>query len=179
MTEIACESNTPVNCNNDQIAFKGLFARWMAKTAIMTPSVKSDITSLLQTSAKGAAASCSGGDDQTSCGELWYGSYRANGTYSIYDENTGLGQEMAALSVIQSLLLLNGDVDITKAQTYTQNSTVASTTSGSSGSNSSSNTTTGPASSSSPARYTNDAGMQVFSMTLLVLVMACTILLLA
>ena len=47
---------------------------------------------MLQASAQGAAASCSGGDDSTLCGTDW--------STGDYDDESGLGQDLSALEVL-------------------------------------------------------------------------------
>lgn len=95
MYEAACEDN--MRCNVDQLSFKAYFSRWLAATAKLVPSVHDQILSLLQTSAVGAAASCSGGDSGTTCGTRWW--------TGQWDGTTGVGQQMCAMEVIQTLLL--------------------------------------------------------------------------
>lgn len=95
MVEIACEATQ--NCNTDQLSFKAYLSRWMAASTKMAPFIEPEISNLLQTSAKAAAASCSGGEDGVTCGTRWnIGSY--DGTY-------GVGQQMSALEVVQGLLI--------------------------------------------------------------------------
>ncbi|GAB7347515.1 hypothetical protein MBLNU459_g4415t1 [Dothideomycetes sp. NU459] len=89
MVEQACEPHG--TCNNDQYAFKGFLGRWLAKAAVVAPFIKDEVTSLLQTSAQAAAASCSGPTDGNTCGVKWY----ING----YDGDYGVGQQMSALEL--------------------------------------------------------------------------------
>lgn len=118
MYEPACELiNT---CNYDQTSFKGYLARWLAKTSIVAPFTEPAIRALLVPSAQAAAQACSGdvdGSDST-CGGKWY--------IGGYDGVTGVGQELAALEVVQALLiggagplLTAGDVKIEAAPTTT------------------------------------------------------------
>jgi mannan endo-1,6-alpha-mannosidase len=96
MYEPACESQG--TCDTDQYAFKGLLARWLAKSAQLVPDLSHAVTILLETSALAATASCSGLGQagNSTCGTKWY----VNG----FDGNTGLGQQFSALEVIQGLL---------------------------------------------------------------------------
>jgi len=95
--EQACENvNTVGTCDTDQQSFKAYLSRWMAATAILAPFTYSTIMPLLKTSAAAAAAQCTGGTDGTTCGEHWT---------ATYDGNTGLGQQMSALSIIQAMLI--------------------------------------------------------------------------
>lgn len=95
MTEVACENNG--KCDVDQRSFKAYLARWMAYTAIIAPWTRQYIDPLLQASAKAAAAQCIGGANQTSCGLRWID----NG---VNDGSFGVGEQMAALEVVQGLL---------------------------------------------------------------------------
>jgi len=83
-------------CNTDQASFKGSLANWMAKTAVLVPSTRQDVMALLEPSAQGAAASCSGLGNST-CGVKWY--------VGRFDGQAGFGQEVAALWAVQSLLV--------------------------------------------------------------------------
>lgn len=99
MYEQACEDvNTVGTCDTDEYSFKAYLARWMAATMKLVPSTSSYILPKLQASAQAAAEQCDGGTDGTTCGFQWTDN-------STYDDNTGLGQEMSALSVIQSMLI--------------------------------------------------------------------------
>ncbi|KAE9990618.1 hypothetical protein EG327_001169 [Venturia inaequalis] len=99
MFEAACE---PANkCNNDQVSFKAYLGRWLAKTMILAPFTAKTIRPLLETSAMAAAKSCSGGSDGVACGTKWW--------VGGYDGKTGVGQQLSALEVIQSLLIEDAD----------------------------------------------------------------------
>lgn len=100
MYEAACQpSNT---CNNDQRSFKAYFSRFLAQTAQLVPETKGTIYKLLVDSANAAAGSCSGGYDGHTCGLSW-----TNWTVG-YDGNYGLGEQMSALEVIQSVMIYHG-----------------------------------------------------------------------
>jgi len=110
MYEEACE-NSPTaagNCDTDQQSFKAYLARWMAATAKLCPWTTTTIMSLLATSASAAAQQCSGGTDGVTCGEHWTAK-------DAYDGNYGLGQQLSALSVIQSNLVTSAPVMVTNA----------------------------------------------------------------
>ncbi|KAH8668476.1 glycoside hydrolase [Xylariales sp. PMI_506] len=84
------------SCSTDQTAFKSSLARWMAKAAVLVPSVSANVTTVLQASAEGAAAACSGYGNST-CGFKWYvGGFDG----SAMD----FGTELSALEAVQSLL---------------------------------------------------------------------------
>lgn len=95
MIEVACENNG--KCDVDQRSFKAYLARFMAYTAIVAPWTQQYIDPLLQASAQAAAKQCNAGANQTTCGLRWVD----NG---VNDGSTGVGEQMAALEVVQSLL---------------------------------------------------------------------------
>lgn len=96
MVEVACELNQ--KCDTDQWSFKAYLARWMAVAAQIAPYTASSIMPKLAASAKAAAAQCNGGTSGTACGSRWF--------QSTSDGNTGVGQEMSALSVISANLIM-------------------------------------------------------------------------
>ncbi|CAG8961301.1 hypothetical protein HYFRA_00013762 [Hymenoscyphus fraxineus] len=102
MFESACEDVTTAKgtCNTDQQTFKGFLSRWMAATSKVAPFTHAQIQSYLQPSAKAAALQCSGGTDGVTCGEHWSAGATWDGLY-------GVGQQMSALSVVQSMLIDN------------------------------------------------------------------------
>jgi mannan endo-1,6-alpha-mannosidase len=95
MTEVACENNG--KCDNDQRSFKAYLARWLGYTAIVAPWTRDQIDPLLKASAKAAAAQCNAGEDQVSCGLRWVDNGKNDGSF-------GVGEQMAALEIVQSLL---------------------------------------------------------------------------
>lgn len=100
MTEMTC---APFGmCNNDQRSFRSLFARCLGLTANLLPLDRDQILNdWLIPSAKGAATSCSGGNDRITCGENW--------SYGGYDGKYGLGEQMSAAETILSLIAVNTD----------------------------------------------------------------------
>lgn len=96
MSEVACESSN--NCDTDQVAFKAFLSRWMAATAKIAPWSYDSIMALLKTSATAAAEQCDGGTDGVTCGLKWTDN-------STWDGNYGVGEQMAALEVVQGMLL--------------------------------------------------------------------------
>ncbi|KAF2753011.1 mannan endo-1,6-alpha-mannosidase-like protein DCW1 precursor [Pseudovirgaria hyperparasitica] len=95
--EASCE--TIGTCNLDMQSFKAYLARWMAKTTVLMPETRDGIFTKLKASASAAARSCSGGNDGVTCGTKWY--------VGGYDGQYGVGQQITALEVIQSLLVDN------------------------------------------------------------------------
>ena len=96
MQEVACENNGM--CDVDQHSFKAYLSRWMAATIKMAPWTYDAIMAKLAPSAQAAAQQCSGGNDGRMCGLKWQSG-------STWDGSSGVGQEMAALEVIQSNLI--------------------------------------------------------------------------
>lgn len=95
MYEPACEKATA--CNTDQLSFKAYLARWMAASTHMTPYTTEAVMKLLRPSALAAARACSGGSDNRTCGTKWY--------VGGWDGTSGIGQQLAALEVVQGLLV--------------------------------------------------------------------------
>lgn len=98
MIEIACEKNG--KCNNDQRSFKAYLARWMGYTMIVAPHTKDAIMPKMQASAKAAAAQCNYQGNK--CGLLW-----TEGPSANVGRWLGVGEQMAALEVMQNLLIGN------------------------------------------------------------------------
>jgi mannan endo-1,6-alpha-mannosidase len=143
--EVACQPQQ--NCNTDQKSFLGVLARALAQTRDLTrPAEQSQypgnsrdqlIRSILQDSAKGAAASCSGGASKTLCGQDW--------ALGQFDGDWGMGQELNALEVFlanlpgKTILTANTttqpstSVDGTKVGSNTTSASPASATGGASG----------------------------------------------
>lgn len=103
MYEAACQGSG--YCNNDQRSFKAYFSRFLGLTAQLVPETRDDIMKLLKASAKGAAQSCSGGTDGHTCGLNWF--------YDGWDGKYGLGEQMAALEVMQNLRCLDRPAPLT------------------------------------------------------------------
>lgn len=97
MKEVACEDNG--KCDVDQRSFKAYLARWMAASTKVAPFTASTIMPFLQASAMGAASSCTAGTDGNQCGLKW--------TVGSNDGSMGVGEQMSALEVIQSNLIVS------------------------------------------------------------------------
>jgi mannan endo-1,6-alpha-mannosidase len=93
MKEVACEDNN--KCDTDQQSFKAYLSRWLGHTSKIAPFTVSAIQPLLQSSAKAAVSTCTGGNDGNQCGLKWTQSF---------DGIVGVGEELAVLEVIQSNL---------------------------------------------------------------------------
>ena len=114
LTEVTCETTIPPTCNKDEPAFKGFLARWMAVTTQLAPWTSKVIMPKLQKSAQAAATVCTGqinpGHNQipgTVCGRRWY--------QTIWDGQSGPGEQMSALSVFQTLLIPGAPAPISAA----------------------------------------------------------------
>jgi mannan endo-1,6-alpha-mannosidase len=95
MVEATCEIEG--TCNIDQRSFKAYLSRWMGYTAIVAPWARESINPRLQASAMAAAVQCTGGERQTGCNLYW-------STRNERVASFGVGEQMAAMEVIQSLL---------------------------------------------------------------------------
>lgn len=127
MVEITCQ---PLgNCDTDQLSFRSYLARTLAVTTQLIPSLHDTIYPYLRASAQGAAGQCDGGDTGYICGMEW--------NTTVWDGTYGVGQEMSALAVIQSLML---DVS-------TEDATFTPPLTSSTGGNSTSNPSAGTGSS--------------------------------
>lgn len=94
--EVACEPR--LTCSPDMFSFKAYLTRWLAQTTQIAPFTKDTIMPVLKTSAVAAAKQCSGGSNGRMCGLSW-----SKGT--DWDGTQGVGQQMAAMSVIFTNLL--------------------------------------------------------------------------
>ncbi|KAG5798180.1 hypothetical protein H9Q69_002789 [Fusarium xylarioides] len=99
-------------CNLDQQTFKGYLARWMAATTLVAPHTSECITQTLLSTAKKAAASCSGspasgfaGKAGTACGFTWL----TNG----FDGIVGVGPQMSSLQSIMYTLAPKAKAPVT------------------------------------------------------------------
>ncbi|PNP48573.1 hypothetical protein THARTR1_10312 [Trichoderma harzianum] len=103
MSEVACESvNT---CNVDEHSFKAYLTRWLTMMTKWAPHTYKVIHPYLRASSVAAAKQCKGGDNKRMCGLIWYD--------GKYDNTTGVGQQMAALEITMSNLILNSSSPVT------------------------------------------------------------------
>jgi mannan endo-1,6-alpha-mannosidase len=94
--EVACEPK--LTCTTDMFSFKAYLTRWLAATTFVAPFTRDLIMPKLKASAIAAAQQCSGGTNGRTCGLSW-----SKGT--VWDGTFGVGQQMAAMSVIFTNLL--------------------------------------------------------------------------
>ncbi|KAF2149136.1 glycoside hydrolase family 76 protein [Myriangium duriaei CBS 260.36] len=99
MYEQQCELTSSCS-STDQVSFKASLSRWLGKTAVLVPSVKSDIDTLLTASAVAAATDgCVLAFGNLVCGMKWW--------TTGFDGLTSFGSQLSALEVVQSLLVGN------------------------------------------------------------------------
>lgn len=106
MYEAACQPTG--RCNTDQLCFKGIFSRFLGLCMLTAPEMQTDIWPYIIGSAEAAAGSCSGGSDGHTCGFNWF----VNG----WDGTWGLGQQIDALDLFNTLLINNMPGPYTMAQ---------------------------------------------------------------
>ncbi|KAI1417035.1 glycoside hydrolase family 76 protein [Hypoxylon sp. FL1857] len=129
--EIACEKQGA--CNSDMYFYKSILHRGLGSTMELAPYTTAKILPVLKSSAKSAAAQCTGGDNGRLCGFHW--------STGKFDGKTGPAQQMGVLEALVSLL---------PAQSAAAGNSSSSTTTGSgSGSNSGSGSGTAQGSTSS------------------------------
>ncbi|KAF2847331.1 glycoside hydrolase family 76 protein [Plenodomus tracheiphilus IPT5] len=95
MIEVACERNGLCDYQ-DQRSFKAYLSRWMGYTMLTAPWTQETIIPKLRASAIAAAKQC--GSGKSGCGLRWW----QNG---VNDGEAGVGEQMAALEVMQNLLV--------------------------------------------------------------------------
>jgi mannan endo-1,6-alpha-mannosidase len=84
-------------CKTDQRSFRAYLARFLALTAVLVPDTYDKIYNRMEITAKAVAQSCVGGTDLHTCGMNW--------SYPGWDQYYGLGEQMSALEVLQSLMI--------------------------------------------------------------------------
>ena len=131
MSEVSCEWPVKQTCNADQPSFKAYLSRWLAVTTQMAPFTADFIMPRLQMSAAAAAAQCIGPRTGSTCGRRWY--------QTGYDGTAGVGEQMSALSVLQSNLIAKVNPPVTQVQGGTSKSNPSAGSGGDSGT-----TTTNP-----------------------------------
>lgn len=167
MFEVACETNS--NCNMDQLAFKAIASRALVRTRDLTShsstivngtdygTLQEQTNSLIQASARAAAAQCSGGATGTVCGTSWLN--------NTWDGTSGLGQDLSALEII--LATLPGKA-LRNANSFTESPTPATGINSTIGGNTTSSASSSHASSTSTTT-TSASGKIVTSMSSMIL----------
>lgn len=90
------------------LSYKAYLVRWMAAATKVAPFIYDDVISALKTSATAAALQCSGGPNGRMCGFSWSKGAEWDGT-------SGVGQQMAALEVVQSNLIKQAKAPLTNS----------------------------------------------------------------
>lgn len=105
--EVSCEEAL-IHCTIDMYSEKAFLTRWMAATTKVAAYTYGTIMPKLRTSAEAAALQCSGGANGRMCGLSW--SKKEN-----WDGTSGVGQQMAALEVVQSNLITEAKAPVTNS----------------------------------------------------------------
>lgn len=109
--EQTCET-TLIHCTIDMLSYKAYLTRWMAAATKVAPYIYDQVIAVLKTSAKAAALQCSGSPSDhpngRMCGLSW-----SKG--AVWDGTSGVGQQMAALEVITSNLILQSQAPLTNS----------------------------------------------------------------
>jgi mannan endo-1,6-alpha-mannosidase len=133
--EVACESK--MTCTTDMWAFKGLLGQALVDTVKVAPYTADTITPILSSTAEAAAKAC----NDTQCAFQWSttSTSRARALGDAVDTpNTGVGEQISALSYVQGLLVK----DAAAPETHEEYGSNATSTSGSGGSSTQSGTPT-------------------------------------
>ena len=165
MAEVSCEFPAKETCDYDQPSFKAYLSRWMALTTQLVPWSAGIIMPRLQASAVAAAGQCIGTttaeNTGTVCGRRWY--------QTVWDGFSGVGEQMSALSVIQSNLISKVAPPVSANKGGTSKSDPTAGSSGNDGNVVSTNPVTTRAISTS-----DKAGAGILTAISLVLVLAMT-----
>ncbi|KAI2607031.1 glycoside hydrolase [Hypoxylon fragiforme] len=92
--ETSCEKGN--RCNTDMLFYKGIMLRRLASAMEMAPYTAARILPVLKSSAKAAAAHCTGGDNGRMCGFRW--------TSGHFDGETGAAQQADVLSALLAVI---------------------------------------------------------------------------
>lgn len=93
-------------CTMDMTMFKSFNLRWLASTVQLCPWTANRILPALRASAEAAVAQCTGGENGRMCGSKWWSAAALPSHRAEFDGVTGLGHEMAALSALMAVLLV-------------------------------------------------------------------------
>ncbi len=107
--EKQCEA-VPTTCTIDMLSFKAYLTRWMAASTKLAPFIFDRVKAALETSAKAAAEQCSGSPAERPNGRMCGLSWSQG---AVWDGTAGVGQQMAALEVIQSNLIQQAKAPLT------------------------------------------------------------------
>jgi mannan endo-1,6-alpha-mannosidase len=107
--EKICEAK-PSTCTIDMLSFKAYLTRWMAAATKQAPFIFDRVKAVLETSATAAALQCSGSPSDFPNGRMCGLSWSLG---AAWDGTSGVGQEMAAMEVIQSNLIQQAKAPLT------------------------------------------------------------------
>lgn len=165
MVEVLCQPRG--DCDTDQLSFKTYLSRWLAVTMQLVPKLYDTIFPYLEASAKGAAGQCDGGTDGMTCGQEW------NAT--TWDGTYGIGQQMSALSVIQSMMI-NVETLKTPLTTSTGGNSTSNPNAGTGSSGSSSGSASGESAITTRTITTRDkVGAGIVTAVILMFIMVGTV----
>ncbi|RDW58894.1 mannan endo-1,6-alpha-mannosidase-1 [Coleophoma cylindrospora] len=109
--EVTCEA-VPSKCTIDMLSYKAYLVRWMAAATKLAPFIYDPVIAVIKTSAAAAVLQCSGSPSDhpngRMCGLSW-----SKGTQ--WDGTSGVGQQMAALEVVQSNLIQQAKAPVTNS----------------------------------------------------------------
>jgi len=97
-------------CTIDMLSFKAYLTRWMAAATKQAPFIFDRVKAVLETSATAAALQCNGSPATNPNGRMCGLSWSQGATW---DGTSGVGQQMAAMEVIQSNLIQQAAAPLT------------------------------------------------------------------
>lgn len=154
--EVTCQPLN--NCDTDELSFRAYLARWLAVTAQLVPSLYDTILPYLRDSAQGAAGQCDGGTDGMTCGQEW--------NTTVWDGTYGVGQQMSALGMIDSLM-----IDVEDLKTPYTSSTGGTSKSDPSAGTGTGDSASGPAVDTSKISTADKAGAGILTTLVLILLL--------
>ncbi|KAK8070045.1 Mannan endo-1-6-alpha-mannosidase [Apiospora phragmitis] len=94
-------------CTMDATSFKGYLHRWLGYAVQMVPAIRDTVMPVLESSARAAVKTCTGGDNGRMCGFRW--------STGAFDNEVGAGQQMNVLGALSILLLDDAPPLVTSA----------------------------------------------------------------
>jgi mannan endo-1,6-alpha-mannosidase len=107
--EKICEAKVST-CSIDMLSFKAYLTRWMAAATKQAPFIYTRVKAVLESSAAAAALQCSGSPSDHPNGRMCGLSWSMG---AAWDGTSGVGQQMAAMEVIQSNLITQAKAPLT------------------------------------------------------------------
>jgi len=109
--EVPCEA-TLIHCTIDMLSYKAYLVRWMAAATKVAPFIYESVVAVLRSSAAAAVLQCSGSPSDHSNGRMCGLSWSKG---ADWDGTSGVGQQMAALEVVQSNLIQQAKAPLTNS----------------------------------------------------------------